>query len=105
LSRAAHDIEVPDHFYSLRISVILPEWTARFNDREFRKLAEETVGLNCPAHIYPEFCWLDFRRMHEFEVLYREWLDLISGNGAKGAELDEASELLIAFLLENRTER
>ena len=105
LSREKHDIEVPDDFYPFRISVIFPAWSARFNDKEFRKLAEETVRLNCPAHIHPEFCWLDFRRMHEFEVLYRKWLDLESGNGAKGAELDEVSELLIAFLLENRTER
>src|SRR6185436_17345243 len=52
-----------DAFYAFRVSVIFPAWPARFHDQEFRRFAEDTVRLNCPAHIYPEIRWLEFQEM------------------------------------------
>ena len=102
LSRDAHEITVPDDFYACTISVILPSWTARFSDNAFRQLAEETVRLNCPAHIYPTFYWLDFEEIRVFEELYMTWLDLKRSRDANGVPLDTAAEQLIAFLLRHR---
>src|SRR5690606_19657800 len=40
-------------FFNHRISIVFPGWTGRFHDSEFRKLAEETVCMNAPAHLLP----------------------------------------------------
>lgn len=90
-----------EDFFSFKISVIFPSWTARCYDKQFRMLAEETVCLNVPAHIVPEFHWLDFQQMYEFETLYERWLILKSRQAANHAELNESAQSLIAFLLEN----
>lgn len=88
---------VPDSFYSFRASVMFPA-DGRFANPEFQKLAEETVFLNCPAHIHPDVFWLDPEQLGRFEALHQAWLETKrasepeSGNGA--------AEQLIAFLLE-----
>ncbi len=89
-------------FYTFRISVVFPSWTARFHNKEFRKLAEETVRLNCPAHIYQEFYWLDSKKMYEFEILYKKWTDKKSNCISSCKKLSVAAEQLTAFLINNR---
>ena len=98
----SHYPDVPDDFYSFRISVIFPSWTARLSHMDFRKLVEETVRLNCPAHICAEFYWLDFDRVREFEHLYMNWLEQKSGERGSVRECNDAAKRLIAFLLANR---
>lgn len=88
--------------YSFRLSAIFPAWTARCANPQFRHLAEETVRLNCPAHIEPQIYWLDFAAMAEFELLYRHWLELKRQPPEEFAALDEASRQLLAFLLQRR---
>jgi hypothetical protein len=61
-------------FFSHRLTVVFPNWTARFQQRTFRRLAEETVQLNCPAHLRARCVWLDFEGMHTFEECYEAWL-------------------------------
>lgn len=105
---AEHDAVKPaQDFYAFRVSVIFPAWTARFDDREFRKLAQDTVCRNLPAHVYPEFHWLDFVPMQDFEGRYRSWLDATlalnrSASGNAAAALDAASAHLIKFLQRHR---
>ena len=87
-------------FYSFRLSVIFPDWTARCHNSDFKILAEETVRLNCPAHLYPECYWLGFEQMYAFELLYKQWLEVrCSGEGDTEA-LNKAASALIRFLLE-----
>lgn len=102
---------IPDgeSFFDFRISVIFPSWTARFSNKEFRKFAQETVIKNFPAHIFPEFYWLDFVYMQDFEQRYRIWLFCMRqanllNNQSNRDQLDKASERLISFLLKNRKE-
>jgi len=92
-------------FYSFRISVIFPSWTSRCHNPQFRMLAEETVRINAPSHVCPEFFWLDFHKMYEFELLYEKWLSLKSKRVPDVDELNYISMKLIAFLLENRDYR
>ena len=64
---------VPDDFYGLRLSIIFP---AEFSDKEeFRNLAEETICLNCPAHIHAETFWLGPELMKCFNELHEKWLN------------------------------
>jgi len=92
-------------FFSFRISVIFPLWTTRCQDRQFRMLAEETLRLNAPAHVYPEFYWLDFTRMVEFEGIYQHWSALKCDRDAEAAELERSARQLAVFLLERRQAR
>ncbi len=94
-----YGIKVPDSFYPFRLSVFFPAWTARCSDEKFRNLAEETVALNCPAHIHPECHWLDFEDMGEFEGHHAAWLAALRRAEADPDALDAASEAMIAFLL------
>ena len=87
-------------FYSFRLSVIFPDWTARCHNPDFRILAEETVQLNCPAHLYPECYWLSFDRMYDFEVLYKQWLEVRCSAGGDVEALNHAARGLTSFLLE-----
>ncbi len=87
-----------DDFFSFRISVVLPAWTARCRNGEFRNLARETLRLNTPAHVFPEFCWLNYAEMTEFERLYDAWWGLKTQRQAVPARLDWATLKLAAFL-------
>jgi len=95
--------DVPEDFYPFKMSVLFPAWTARFHEKEFRMLAEETVRLNAPAHIYVDCYWLEFAQMNDFEVLYKQWLDKKWLEGKVDHEenaeaLDAAAKGLIDFL-------
>lgn len=72
-----HDFEtesVPVNFYDHQVSVVLPNWSARFHDKAFQKLVDETFAYSSPAHIYTRVFWLDPTEMLEFEQRYAEWL-------------------------------
>ena len=95
------DIEGED-FFSFKISVVFPSWSARCYDKQFRMLAEETVRLNTPAHVYPEFYWLDFRKMYDFESIYLEWMRLKRNQESDQVSVNKYAQKLIVFLLENQ---
>ena len=64
-------------------------------------LAEETVRINCPAHICPAFYWLDFEKMLQFEILYENWLtEKCTPREEDTALLDALSEKLATFLVD-----
>lgn len=102
VSEEVQDKKSVDDFYSFRISLIFPSWSVRFNKKEFRELAEETARLNCPAHIHPEFYWLDFAAMCEFELLYKTWLEKRCDQTQDVQELDAVADRLAVFLRKNK---
>jgi hypothetical protein len=59
--------------YSFRISIVAPGW-GRFADLDFRRVVEETLRRETPAHILPRVCWVDKEPMAGFESAYRKWL-------------------------------
>jgi hypothetical protein len=92
--------EVPDGFYAHRVSVILPAFTARFADPGCRAWIEELIAQNLPAHILPQFYWLDFPLLAQFELRQANWLGLLREDamGRPADGLDAAAGQLIAFL-------
>jgi hypothetical protein len=96
--------DIPSDFYAFRISAVFPSWTARFRDRDFQRLAQETVCLNLPAHIYPEFHWLDFPLMYDFEERYRRWLGHVRKpikDGHTPGALNKTAGALARFLVQH----
>ncbi|WP_286267441.1 hypothetical protein [Thalassotalea atypica] len=88
----------PISFFGSRVTVILPNWTAKTSTRTFQKLAEETIAMHCPAHIYPMFLWLDLRRMYHLEVRYRKWLKAIATNDVDVKQTNKLTQQLLHFI-------
>jgi hypothetical protein len=68
-----------DDPYSWRLHVILPAYAGRFATMEFRRFVEDTIREECPAHLLPRICWIGREDMGRLEVVYREWLGILSG--------------------------
>lgn len=60
--------------YSFRMSVILPGWTRRFGNPDFRQFLERLIRLETPAHILPKICWVSQEDMTLFEDAYQQHL-------------------------------
>jgi hypothetical protein len=83
--------DLPADFHALRLTVVFPNWTARCAQPNFQRLADETVRINCPAHVAPRCLWLDHEAMQVFEDRYSEWLAArLAVCRAAGSLLDEA---------------
>src|SRR5690606_36293723 len=48
----------PDDPYSFRVSVVLPGWTKRFSNIDFRRHMEKIIREELPAHILARTCWV-----------------------------------------------
>lgn len=71
--------------YSFRITVVLPGWTYRFSNPDFRNFLEELIRKEIPAHILARICWIGNRKNEEkddenemilFQSAYHEFLKL-----------------------------
>ncbi len=69
--------------YSYRVTVVLPGWTHRFRNIDFRKFMEELIRKELPAHVLARICWIgerdklvadDKNEMKLFEVAYQNFL-------------------------------
>ncbi len=96
LLRPSDGPALPVDFYGYRISVIFPSREGRMDDAGFRKLAEETVYLNCPAHVHPEIFWLDPEQFGQFDLHFGRWRE----EKRKANNADDAARHLVHFLLE-----
>ena len=61
--------------YSFRIAVILPGYTFRLRNIDFRRHVERVIREETPAHILPRICFVSQEHMKEFEDLYELWLN------------------------------
>lgn len=59
----SEDCCIPDP-YSFKISVILPGYTYRFSDIDFRNFAEDVIRQEIPSHILGKICWIGYRKNH-----------------------------------------
>ena len=90
--------DMPDEFFSHRISIFLPSWTARFSDPGYRSLVAETFNLLIPAHLVCDIYWLSPEEMCDFENRYNRWLSQKSDLHGNSFTLDDLSEDLILFI-------
>src|SRR3989338_247354 len=69
--------------YSYRVSIVLPGYTQRFSNIDFRDFMEELIREELPAHVVPKICWVGERKGHvpdtendliNFENAYKEFL-------------------------------
>jgi hypothetical protein len=60
--------------FSLQMTFVLPLWAGRMQREDFRRLLEQTLDSERPAHQVFRMQWLDAARMGNFEIRYKEWL-------------------------------
>ncbi len=48
--------------YSYRVSIVLPGYTYRFSNPDFRSYMEDIIRQELPAHILPKICWVGHRK-------------------------------------------
>jgi hypothetical protein len=65
--------DIPDSYYTYKISLVFPSWTARFNNPEFRSIVKDVVWEQKPATVYADIHWLSPTDMRRFEKLYKKW--------------------------------
>lgn len=59
--------------YASRVTIVLPGYSARFNNLIFREQAEQLIVDNSPAHLLVQCLWLDFPTFSQFENVYSQW--------------------------------
>lgn len=62
--------------YSFWLTVVLPHWSARFRDLDFRDFFEGTLRREAPAHIGLNIVWVTPNEMQKFEKVWRKWLEV-----------------------------
>lgn len=78
--------------YSYRVSIVLPGYTFRFSNPDFRKYAETLIRQELPAHVLAKICWVGDREndtgaandLRHFEKVYRSYLITKSGEDQAG---------------------
>ena len=78
--------------YSYRVTVVLPGWTYRFGNMDFRNFMEDLIRRELPAHILARICWIgepkgwvedDKNDMVQFEKHYKDFLLSKTKSGQK----------------------
>ncbi|WP_340112886.1 hypothetical protein [Maribellus mangrovi] len=78
--------------YSYRVTVILPGWTYRFGNMDFRNFMEDLIRRELPAHVLARVCWIgepkgwvddDKNDMVQFEKAYKDCLLSKTKSGQK----------------------
>jgi len=70
--------------YSFRVSIILPGWTERYSNIDFRNFMENLIREELPAHIVAKICWIGWPQSYDtqgennqmmlLEDHYKAWL-------------------------------
>jgi hypothetical protein len=62
--------------YSFWLTIVLPHWSARFRDLDFRDFFEGTLRREAPAHVGLNILWVNPKQMMQFEKVWRSWLEV-----------------------------
>ena len=95
--------------YSYRISVVLPGWTYRFANPDFRNFMEELIRKEIPAHILARICWVGYRKNEvpdpENEMLQFEkaWKEFLLAKTSSAPDLNQKLKTLNQILSELNT--
>lgn len=71
-------MDIPEEFFSFQISLVFPDWTARFQNHEFRSIANDIILEQKPANVYANVEWLEPEEMTEFDKFVSEWREIIA---------------------------
>jgi hypothetical protein len=64
---------INEDFFDLNVSLLLPDWPARFQEESFRDYISDVFQERIPAHLSNEILWLNVNEMRAFEEKYHVW--------------------------------
>jgi len=64
---------INEDFFNLNVSIVLPNWPARFQDEQFKSYLTDLINERIPSHIGNDILWIDVEKFKEFEGKYRVW--------------------------------
>lgn len=79
--------------YSFWITIVLPYWSERFRNINFRRFVERTLRLEAPAHVALKIAWVDAYQMEQFETAYGQWLEQLTQLACENTACDLAGAL------------
>jgi hypothetical protein len=91
-----NDKNINLNFFDYKINFLIPNWPSRFQDIHFKKNIEEIITEYLPAHLIPNFIYLDFEQLSNFEKIYFEWISHYTEKDTK--EFHDLSLSLTYFL-------
>lgn len=97
------EMDHPMFHYSFTNTVLLPNWTARFSDKEFQYYLESLIRKHTAAHIGIHFKWVDLHTFAQFEVAYDMWLAEYRKEKINYPILNELSNQLLHFCKTDKT--
>ncbi len=68
-------------FFSMKYTLIMPNWTPNYNTTNFRNYFEYMACENSPAHLTPQFLWLDKELFDQFYQIHQRWIRLRASSG------------------------
>lgn len=60
--------------YSMKMSILLPSWPLRFQNKDFTNFLKQLIRQHSPAHIACDFYLFDMKEMASFEETYKKWI-------------------------------
>ncbi len=89
-----------DVFYSMRLSIVAPNWPSRFSAADRKQLFERLAIQFAPAHLKIDFLWLNWTQMERFEDAYFSWRLAKVTPETSESVIDVFSDILVSFLQE-----
>lgn len=72
---------IDEDFFNLNISVLMPDWPARFQVERYKDYVADLIQERIPAHIGNDILWVNMHEMKLFEEKYHAWEKLKSEPG------------------------
>lgn len=91
--------------FSNQITIVLPDWPSRFQDKVFRLNVEEWIEKELPVHIKANVLWLNIENMKNVEYNYKHWLSVKKSSSFDKEKVDAAAEALLEVLLKLKRDR
>jgi len=92
-------------FYNARMSIVLPDWVARFQNEEFRLMLRNSIRQSIPGHLAVNFLYFDIEGMRNFESVQKKWLEQRANLDFDWKKLNVLSARLINILKETRNDK
>lgn len=89
-----HENKVDETFFSFQMSLILPAWPVRFQNKNFRTKFDNTMYEQAPVHIVFETYWLELKEMIDFEKTYYQWIEAMSNEDQVEEKMKISYELI-----------
>ena len=69
---------IGEDFFNMSISILLPDWPARFQDERFKSYLNDIILERIPTHISNQIIWVNAKQLKDFEDKYFTWEKLVS---------------------------